>query len=160
MAPLITRLEVPLQYRKLRATGDVLLRADLDMLLKDNSGHWKADTFLVDPGTEMTTMPAWLAKRMDLAMPRKAAPGAIHKQTGLEIRAGLLRARIVGLDGTDFTFPCFFLGDPDAPPTASQAATVPRKLLGLSGVVDKLRIIFDGTPTLSALYGNLILETL
>ena len=93
-------------------------------------------------------------------MPRKAAAGAIHKQTGLEIRAGLLQARIVGLDGTDFTFPCFFLGDPDVPPSGVQTATPPRKLLGLSGVVDKVRIVFDGTPTPSALYGNLILETL
>ncbi len=126
------RLEVPLRDRKLWATGDVLLRAELDLLLKDNAGQWKADTFLVDSGTEMTTMPAWLAKRMDLRMPRKAAAGDIHKQTGLEIRPGLLRARIIGLDGTDFTFPCFFLGDPDAPPSGSQAATLPRKLLGLS----------------------------
>jgi hypothetical protein len=136
------------------------VRAELDLLLKDNAGQWKADTFLVDSGTEMTIMPAWLAKKMDLPMPRMAATGAIHKQTGLEIRAGLVRARIVGLDGTEFTFPCFFLGNPDAPTSGSQAATLPRKLLGLSGVVDKMRILFDGTPTPSALYGNLILETL
>lgn len=156
----MSRLEVPLQYRKLRATGDIPLRAELDLLLKDNTGQWKPDIFPVDSGTEMTTMPASLAKRMDLPTPRKAAPGAIHTQTGLEIRAGLLRARIVGLDGTEFAFPCFFLGDPGAPPSVRQAATPPRRLLGLSGVVDKLRIVFDGTPTLSALYGNLILETL
>jgi len=156
----MSRLEVPLRDRTLWATGDVLLRAELDLLLKDDAGQWKADTFLVDSGTEMTTMPAWLAKKMDLPMPRKAAIRAIHKQTGLEIRAGLLRARIVGLDGTDFTFPCFFLGDPDAPPGASQPAALPRKLLGLSGVVDKVRILFVGTPTPSAGYGNLILETL
>ncbi len=113
----MSRPEVPLRDRKLWATGDVLLRAELDLLLKDNNaGQWKADTFLVDSGTEMTTMPAWLAKKMDLPMPRKAATGAIHKQTRLEIRAGLLRARIIGLDGTEFTFPCFFPGDPDAPP--------------------------------------------
>jgi hypothetical protein len=53
----------------------------------------------------------------------------------------------------NFTFPCFFLGDPDAPALTSggQAAVSPRKLLGLSGVVDKMRIVFDGTPTPSAL---------
>jgi len=156
----MSRLEVPLRDRKLWATGDVLLRAELDLLLNDNAGQWKADTFLVDSGTEMTTMPAWLAKRMDLPIPRKAASRAIHKQTGLEIRSGLLRARIVGLDGMDFNFPCFFLGDPDASSSVSQAATRPRKLLGLTGVVDKVRILFDGTPTPAALYGNLVLETL
>jgi hypothetical protein len=51
------------------------------------------------------------------------------------------------LDGTGFTFPGFFLGYPDAPPSGSQAAITPRRLLGLSGVVDKVRILFDGTPT-------------
>jgi hypothetical protein len=96
---------------------------------------------------------------MDLPMPRKAATRAIDKQTGLEIRSGLLRARIVGLDGVDFNFPCFFLGDPDASSSVSQAATTPRTLLGLTGVVDKVRILFDGTPTPAALYGNLVLET-
>jgi len=156
----MSRLQVPLRDRKLWATGDVLLRAELRLRLKDNSGQWRAGTFLVDCGTEMTTMPAWLPKQRDLPMPRKVAAGAIHNQTGLEIRAGLLRAQIVGLNGTQFIFPCFFLGDPDAPPSGSQAATLPRKLLGLSGVVDKVRIVFDGTPTTSALYGNLILETL
>jgi len=156
----MSRLQVPLRDRKLWATGDVLLWAELRLLLKDTAGQWRAATFLVDSGTEMTTMPAWVAKQRDLPMPRKAAAGAIHKQTGLEIRAGLLRARIIGLDGTEFTFPCFFLGDPDAPPSGSQAATPPRKLLGLSGVVDKMRILFDGTPSPSAGYGNLILETL
>jgi hypothetical protein len=156
----MSRLEIPLQFRKLWATGDVLLWAELDLELKDNSGQWKTETFRVDPGTEMTTMPASLAKQLDLPMPRKAAPGAIHKQTGLAIRAGLLRARIVGLGGRDFTFPRFFLGDPDTPPSLSQAVTPALKLLGLSGVVDKVRIIFDGTRTQSAPYGNLILETL
>jgi len=156
----MSRVEVPLRSRKLWATGDVLLRAELGLLLLDNAGQWRAATFLVDSGSEMTTMPAWLAKQRDLPMPWIAATGAIHKQTGLEIRAGLLRARIVGLNGTDFTFPCFFPGDPDVPPSGSQATTFPRKLLGLSGVVDKVRILFDGTPTPSALYGNLILETL
>jgi len=156
----MSRLEVPIRDRTLWAIEDVLLRAELRLFLKDNAGQWRAATFLVDSGTEMTTMPAWLAKQRDLPMPRKAATGAIHKQTGLEIRAGLLRARIIGLDGTEFTFPCFFLGDPDAPPSGSQAAALPRKLLGLSGVVDKVRIVFDGTPTASAPYGNLILETL
>jgi hypothetical protein len=59
----MSRLEVRLRDRKLWATGDVLLRAELDLLLNDNAGQGEADTFLVDSGTEMTTMPAWLAKK-------------------------------------------------------------------------------------------------
>jgi hypothetical protein len=106
----------------------------------------------------MTSMPAWLAKQLDLPMPRKAVPGATHKQTGLEFRSGLLRVRVVGLDSTEFVFPCFFLGDPDSQPITDPAVVAPRKLLGLSGVVDKVRILFDGTPSTQAPYGNLILE--
>jgi hypothetical protein len=153
------RLEVPLQHRALRATGDILLWAELDLLLKDNAGSWRAASFLVDSGTEMTTMPAWLAKQLNLPMPQKAVPGATHKQTGLEIRSGLLRVQVVGLAGREFVFPCFFLGDPDTPTTVTQTATAPRKLLGLSGVVNQIRILFDGTPSPMAAYGNLIVET-
>ncbi len=63
-------------------------------------------------------MPAWLAKLRDLPMPQKAVTGVIHRQIGLEIRAGLLRAKIVGLKGVESSFPCFFLGDPDDLPGA------------------------------------------
>jgi hypothetical protein len=34
----MSRLEVPLRDRKLWATGDVFLRAELDLLLNDNAG--------------------------------------------------------------------------------------------------------------------------
>jgi hypothetical protein len=38
-------------------------------------------------------------------------------------------------------------------------STFPRNLLGLSGVVDKLRITTDGTPlSMSAPYGVVIIE--
>lgn len=63
------------------------------------------------------------------------------------------------MDQTEYVFPCFFLGnpntlpDPNAPPP-----TMPRNLMGLSGVVNQIRISFDGGPTPAALYGNLIVE--
>jgi hypothetical protein len=44
----MSHVELPLRDRKLWATGDVLLWADLDVHVKDNAGQWKADTFLVD----------------------------------------------------------------------------------------------------------------
>jgi hypothetical protein len=154
----MSRLEVPLRYRTLYATGDVLLRAELDLLLKDNSGGWRTEAFLVDSGAEMTTMPAWLARQLDLPMPQRAAPGAIHMQTGLEIRSGYLRVRVAGMDPTEYAFPCLFLGDPGTPIPAGRQPGLPRKLLGLPGVIDKIRILFDGMPTPGAPYGNLIAE--
>jgi hypothetical protein len=55
--------------------------------------------------------------------------------------------------------PALFLGDPATPLSRNApAATVPRKLLGLSGVIDKVRITFDGDATPGAPYGNLIVE--
>ena len=72
---------------------------------------------------------------------------------GKEVRAGLLRARIVGLDPTEYTFPCYFLGDPNV------SSPDPRFLLGLTGVINQVRLTFDGTYTLAAPDGRLIVET-
>ena len=157
----MSRLVTPLKYRTFWATGDVLIRAELDLQLKTNKQTWADLPFLVDSGTEMTTMAAFVAKRMDLPMPQQATRGAVHRQTGLPIRAGYLRVRVVGMDATEYVFPCFFLGDPDVlPDPLAPPATMPRRLLGLSGVIDKLDIRCDGTPVpaLRAPYGTLIVE--
>jgi hypothetical protein len=155
----MSRLAVPLLDRKLWATGDILLRAELDLLLKDGSGVWTQETFRVDSGTEMTTMPAYRAKQLNLPLPPHSAPGAVHTQTGLEIRFGYLRVKVSGMDQTEYVFPCFFLGDPDTVPDPNAPpSTRPRNLFGLSGVVNQIRIYFDGDPTPGALYGNLVVE--
>lgn len=152
----MTRLVVPLLKRILRTTGDVLLRAELELLLKDANGVWRHAIFRVDSATEMTTMPASEAKRLNLPMPRHAVVGLTHQPSGLEIRAGFLHAQVLGMDGTEHVFPCYFLGDPNvAPPVGAKP---PLNLLGLTGVVDKIRLLFDGSPTSGAPYGNLIVE--
>jgi hypothetical protein len=134
----MSRLEVPLIERKLRSTGDMLLHAEL--------------TFLVDSGTEMTTMQAAEASKRDLPVPRKPVPGLALKDQ--EVRSGLLRARVVGMDPIEYVFPCYFLGDP----TLSQPVQA-RNLLGLSGVVNQLRLSFDGRPYPGARWGILVVET-
>ena len=154
----MSRLYVPLLGRILWATGDLLLRVELDLFLKDRMGAWQQEPFLVDSGSEMTTMPAFQAKKLDLPMPQRAARGAVHTQTGLEIRSGYLRVRVMGMDATEYALPCLFLGDPDAPVPLAPGQPVPRRLLGLGGVVDKLRFLFDGKPGPGALYGLLIVE--
>ena len=85
----MSRLEVPLQHRTLRATGDTVLWADLVLSLKTNRGAWEELSFRVDSGTEMTTMPAFEAKTLDLPIPRQPVPGLILN--GQEVRSGLLR---------------------------------------------------------------------
>jgi hypothetical protein len=156
----MSRLVTPLRHRTLWATGDVLLRGDLELLVKDNKGAWQQVRFRWDSGAEITTMPASDARRLDLPMPQRAAPGVRHAQTGLEVRSGLLRAQIAGMDATEYVFPCFFLGDPGTPVTAYNPMTAPHNLLGLSGVVDKLLITPDGRPGPGAAYGYLIVEKL
>lgn len=55
---------------------------------------------------------------------------------------------------TKYVFPCYFLGDPNVPHPD------PRNLLGLTGVINQVRLIFDGTASLAAPYGLLIVEKL
>ncbi len=155
----MSRLVVPLLGKTLRATGDVLLRAELDLFIKTNAQTWEQVVFLVDPGSEITTMPSAQASLLDIPLPANPVPGLQHAQTGLEIRSGVLRVQVAGMDSTEYLFPCYFVGDPNQPARPTHAAAVPRNLLGLTGVVDKVRISFDGKPAGAvAPYGNLIVE--
>jgi hypothetical protein len=147
----MSRLTIPLLFRTLRATGDVLLRGELTLAIKTNKGTWEELPFRADPGTEMTTMPAAGARQFDLPFPRQPVPGLV--MGGQEVRAGLIRAQVMGLDATEYIFPCYFLGDPSKP-----LPVQPRNLLGLTGVIDKLRISFDGRPAMGVPYGYLVVE--
>jgi hypothetical protein len=146
----MSRLEVPLTYRRLRSTGDVVVHAELALELKTDRGNWETVTFVIDPGTEMTTMPTADAQNRGLPLPKRPVSGLNFQ--GLEVRSGLLRARIPGMDSTEYVFPCYFLGDPNSTPVR------PRSLLGLTGVIDQIRLIFDGTPTPVAQKGVLVVE--
>jgi hypothetical protein len=146
----MSRIEIPLSYRKLQTTGDVVVRAELYLELKTDHGTWVGASFQFDSGTEMTTMPASDAKKRDLPIPRRPVPGLIFQ--GQEVRSGLLRARIVGMDATEYLFPCYFLGDPNG------AVAKSRNLLGLTGVINQVRFSFDGTPSIPAPYGVLVVE--
>ncbi len=147
----MSRLEVPLQHRMLQATGDTVLWADLFLSLKTNRGIWKQIRFRVDSGTEMTTMPAYDAKSLDLPIPKKPVPRLVLY--GQEVRSGLLRARVVGMDPTEFVFPCYFLGAPDLLPPAQA-----RNLLGLTGVINQICLAFDGRSSVRSPRGVLVVE--
>ena len=86
----MSRLEVPLQWRTLQTTGDTVLWADLFLSLKTTRGAWEDIRFRVDPGTEMTTMPAFDAKALALPIPKKPVSRLVLH--GQEAPAGLLRA--------------------------------------------------------------------
>src|SRR2546423_14151110 len=94
----MSRIELPLAYRRLKTTGDVVVRAELDLELATDHGTWVTVGFVVDSGTEITTMLAADARYRNLPIPRRPVSGlALH---GQEVRSGLLRARILGM-GSD-----------------------------------------------------------
>jgi hypothetical protein len=156
----MSRLEKPLDHEIHPITGDLLLRAEVDLHLRDAAGNWLQQTFRVDSGSDITAMSAVLAMRLGLPMPQRGVRLPVNTAIGqlvLEVRSGYLRMKVEGMDATEYVIPCHFRGDPLAPP--SLPATLPRSLLGLAGVVDKLRITTDGTPlSMSAPYGVVMFE--
>ena len=56
------------------------------------------------------------------------------------------------MDPTEYVFPCYFVGDPNVP------VTDPKYLLGLTGVIDQIRLTFDGPSPPLAPHGILIVE--
>src|SRR5262249_25032174 len=126
----MSRLVVPLLSKKVWATGDLVLRAELDLLIRDENGIWRPETFRVDSGTEVTSMAAARARALDLPMPPKPV---LLDVSGVrrEVRAGIIRVQVVGMDGTEHLFPCYFLGSPDLTLAPNQSPVMARNLLGL-----------------------------
>jgi hypothetical protein len=153
----MSRLAIPIQGLILWSTGDLRLWVELPVHFKDQAGNWLADTVRVDTATDITTFPAYEAKRMRLPMPQHPSVGARHSQTGLEIRSEFLRFRIDGMDQTEYAVACFFLGDPNAVPAGNPAA-FSRKLLQPLALLDQLRFEFDKNATVAVPYGEMHIE--
>ncbi len=62
----MSRLQKPINERVLWSTGDLILWAELDLLLKDSFGNWQVQSFRVDSATDMTTLPAYDAMLMSI----------------------------------------------------------------------------------------------
>lgn len=155
----MSRLVIPITGKILWATGDVRHWADIQLLLQDDFGNWKApEVFRVDTSTDVTTFPAFRARQLGLPIPQSGNPGVTHTQTGLAVRSGYLRFRIRGMDATEYGISCFFLGNPSTRPDPNQPATLPRKLLQPLGLLDQLRFVFDKDPNDGTAHGTLTVE--
>ena len=55
----MSRLATPISAKKLWATGDVKLRVEITLAVRDGAGHFVNQPFRVDSGTEITTFPAY-----------------------------------------------------------------------------------------------------
>ncbi len=106
----MSRLERPLLAKAIPLTGDIALRAEVTLRIKTNSQSWEPVNFLVDPGTEMTTLPAARAKQLGIPFPQKPVPRLGITGKSAEVRAGLIRARVDGMGPTEYVFPQSIIG--------------------------------------------------
>ena len=154
----MSRLVIPVIGKKLYATGDVTLRAEVILTLKDNAGNFVPWRFRIDSATDVTTFPAFRARQLGLPLPIN--PSRIrHDPTGLEVRSGLLRFRIGGMDATEYVVSCFFLGDPAIVPNPAVQTFLPRALLQPLALLDHLKFTMDKDPaSIGATHGEVIIE--
>ena len=59
-------------------------------------------------------------------MPVNTSP-VRHNPTGLEVRSGLLRFKIQGMDATEYVVSCFFQSNPTVAPNPAMPASLPRR---------------------------------
>jgi len=153
----MSRLAIPVSRTILNSTGDVLLRAHVMLAVKDSAGHFTDQRFQIDSATDVTTFPAFTAGQLGLPIPINSSP-IRHNLTGLEVRSGLLRFRIVGMDSTEYVVSCYFLGDPNTAPYPAVAAFFPRALLQPLALLDHLKFTMQKDPTSAAIYGEVIID--
>ena len=153
----MSRLAIPVIGKHLHITGDVLLRTYVVLALKDNMGNFVNRRFQIDTATDVTTFPAFNARQLGLPMPINPSP-VRHNPTGLEVRSGILRFCVDGMDQTEYVVACFFLGNPSVVPNPALPFCLPRALLQPLALLDYLKFTMEKDPTSAAIYGEVIVE--
>ena len=74
----MSRLERPLLAKTIAADGRYRPPRRAHTPNQDEPQSWEPVNFLVDPGTEMTTLPAARAKQLGIPFPQKPVPAAWH----------------------------------------------------------------------------------
>jgi hypothetical protein len=153
----MSRLVIPVIGRTIYGTGDVTLRAMLGLTLKDRAGNFVPWAFQIDSASDVTAFLAFDAWQLNLPLPVNPSP-IRHAPTGLEVRSGLLRFRIQGMDATEYVVSCFFLGDPAVVPSPAVAASFPRALLQPLALLDQLKFRMEKDPAaIAASHGEVII---
>ena len=111
--------------------------------------------FRADSGAAVTRMSLVQAEQLGLPIPSETVTRQYLTATGpitQIVREGRIRAFVPGWARQGpYDWPCVFIED--------QPEMVP-PLLGLYGVIQDLRLTFDGTSTPGAFFGNLIVDAL
>lgn len=145
-------VRIPLLYAPLRQTGEMTVKAEVRLMVRTVSGRFEPLDFLVDPGANLTAISVARARRRDLAIPARTVALSVNTAVGTVIQhvhPGRITVQIPGIDGT-FSWPCHFV--------EHGPGIDPMPQLGLSGVLNDLRLTFDGTYALDARYGVFHLE--
>jgi len=146
------QVRIPLEGRFIE-TGARVIQAKLKLLLQTSKPGFASVDFIVDPGCGITSIPRMVAENGGIPIPNKShiKPIAVRTSTGRSsqrVRFGKIGVRVPGLATGTFYWDCHFVEPPHAPHIA---------LLGLTGVLDDLRLIFDGTYSIENPYGVLVL---
>ena len=150
-------IRVPLVPTRL-STGFSTLRAVVELLVQTQTG-FRPVKFVIDPGAGLTMLPVRVARQYRIPIPLQSTELMVNTAAG-RVRqrayASFLGIRVPGLPGRNFQWPCHFVEGP----AGSTQAGLAKNLLGLSGVVQDFRIIFDGTYSQESPHGWAILEEL
>lgn len=134
-----------------------LLRAEVRLFFRSRNGLWIPQRFLMDTGTELTTLPASTAHhRLNCSLPESAMRLRVNN-VEKEVRLGTMEARVASSNGPRVQLPCAYVGPLEMGSAQTQPAE--RCLLGLTGLVNFFRLTFDGSPQPTSPHGFLILET-
>jgi hypothetical protein len=148
------RLRVPLQSYRVSGINDTLIRAILTLSVRSAQNEFNEVPFQFDSATPICSMPVIRAARLGVVMPHKVGELSVKTAAGEKRqmrRQGRIRVKVPGLGNEMYDWPCHFV-------EGAQLLDMP--LLGLVGVLDNLRISLEGTYSLEAPYGWLIVERL
>lgn len=144
-------IRLPLVYYHVAGIDEPLVRAVLPVHVRTASRVFQEVKFTVDSASSITSMSAGEARESGIIVPRRAIDVGLETATGSarQIRhPGRIQVKILGLDQWQFDWPCHFV----------EHQGPLRSVLGLSGVLDNLIITLDGSYSIEAPYGWLILK--
>jgi|SRR6516225_10139722 hypothetical protein len=145
-------IRLPLDSYRVAGIDEPLIRAILPVHVRTASRQFQEVTFTVDSASSITSMSAGDARKSGIVVPRRAIEVGLETATGSARqirRPGRIQVKVLGLDQWQFDWPCHFV---------EHEGPALRSTLGLSGVLDDLIITLDGSYSIDAPYGWLILK--
>ena len=145
-------IRVPLISYHVSGVDETLVRAELRVDVRTAARRFEEVDFVQDSASSISTTSAVRARESGIIVPRRTIELNLETATGpaRQVRhPGRIQVKIFGLDQWQFDWPCHFV-EHQGPP--------PKPTLGLRGVLDDLLITLDGSYSVEAPYGWLILK--